>query len=291
MKKLLAAGAPLNQSSARFRTPLLGASRNGSVEFIELLLDQGARINDYYEYTSLSQWDKEKRLSFSSELTRREYPMTQAAMYGNRDALDTLLQRGADVNATYHSAMTALMLVVDDGAHEEEVVNERYRIDLDRYLQEKSKEENISALNAFVDETKIVEKPKAPRSSGNTGPIREVTSLDIEVGGNPNSAQIKKQIADEKKRLKLKRITSRIDMMKILIEAGADVNRQDDIFGFSPLMQAIRVGDPDAVTLLLDAGARLDLQDNTGKTPLDHAGESANVAIQEIIMHAAGKTY
>lgn len=56
-----------------------------------------------------------------------------------------------------------------------------------------------------------------------------------------------------------------IEAMKLLIEAGADVNAQDDR-GQTALMYAAGFADPDMVKLLLSHGARADLKDVEGFT-------------------------
>src|SRR6185436_16315040 len=51
-------------------------------------------------------------------------------------------------------------------------------------------------------------------------------------------------------------------MIGVLLDAGAEVNAFDPA-GETPLMSAARVGKIDAVTMLLDRGATVDLADNT----------------------------
>lgn len=54
----------------------------------------------------------------------------------------------------------------------------------------------------------------------------------------------------------------------LLIEAGADVNRLSGDRGYSPLMDAAQKGDIAMVKLLLDNGAKSDLQSKDGQTAL-----------------------
>jgi len=51
-------------------------------------------------------------------------------------------------------------------------------------------------------------------------------------------------------------------MIGALLDAGADANAPDPA-GDTPLMNAARVGNIDAVTVLLDRGAQIDLADTT----------------------------
>jgi ankyrin repeat protein len=95
------------------------------------------------------------------------------------------------------------------------------------------------------------------------------------------------EIREQKiKDLQDKRLTFRLDMMKTLIKADVEVNRQDEVFGLTALMQAIRAGDSEAVKLLLSSGARLDIRDKAGRTAADHANEAGNREIVEMIRRA-----
>jgi serine/threonine-protein phosphatase 6 regulatory ankyrin repeat subunit B len=279
VKKLYEVGAPLNQSSKYTLTPLIGASRNGSVELIEYLLDQGARINDYREYTSVSYWDESAKIMRPDNLVDRQSPLMTAAVRGNRDALDLLVRRGADVNVTMYLEMNALMMVVDGGVHAKDVVREKRRIDTEKYAQEKGERSSIVALKAFKDETSAGKIQAAPN-------VKIISTSDIVLAGPEREKKYVERREQKIKDLQDKRLTFRLDMMKTLIKADVEVNRQDEVFGLTALMQAIRAGDSEAVKLLLSSGARLDIRDKAGRTAADHANEAGNREIVEMIRRA-----
>ncbi len=66
-----------------------------------------------------------------------------------------------------------------------------------------------------------------------------------------------------------------------LLEAGADINAINELTGQTALMAAATsaFSAPEKILLLLNAGARVDLQDKSGKTALDHA--RGNEGLQE----------
>ena len=61
-----------------------------------------------------------------------------------------------------------------------------------------------------------------------------------------------------------------IDVVTLLLDAGADVNLQDDR-GRSALMMASEIGYADVVETLLEYNAESELKDNEGKTAHDLA--------------------
>jgi ankyrin repeat protein len=281
IKELYAAGAPVNRQQYNQRMPLIGASANGSVEIIEFLLDRGARINDFYERSSVQYWDKDEKILRPTELNTRQFPLTAAAGAGNKDALALLVEQGADVNVTTHSGMSTLMMVVDGGVHAKEVISERRSIFNGQYETEKSRESSIAALKAFKEETRPGKKQGAQKSMQNVTIIESIDTLSA--GPEPKYIERQKQ---EKKKIQDKKEASRPAMMRTLIKAGIDVNRQDEVLGLTSLMQAVRISDPEAVNILLDAGARIDLKDKAGRTAADHATEAGNREIVELIRRA-----
>ena len=60
---------------------------------------------------------------------------------------------------------------------------------------------------------------------------------------------------------------TRLEMLTLLIEAGANVNIHDD-FGESPLSECVCDNEPETVKLLIANGANLNARDDEGSTPL-----------------------
>ena len=63
-------------------------------------------------------------------------------------------------------------------------------------------------------------------------------------------------------------INERVEIARMLIGAGADVNVQDD-YGWTPLHYAANNGSVEIAKMLIDAGAKKDIEDNEGGTPYD----------------------
>ncbi len=75
----------------------------------------------------------------------------------------------------------------------------------------------------------------------------------------------------------------RNDIVKILIQAGADVNCAQ-IFGMTPLLNALSNGHVEVVQTLLTAGARAGAHDSGRTSALMYAVDSLNPALVEMIL-------
>lgn len=75
------------------------------------------------------------------------------------------------------------------------------------------------------------------------------------------------------------------DVMRILLDAGAAVNRQD-AHGDTALMAAVRIGSPEAVKLLLARTAEANTKDDAGRTALIWAARGGRVDIVRSLIDA-----
>jgi ankyrin repeat protein len=75
------------------------------------------------------------------------------------------------------------------------------------------------------------------------------------------------------------------DVMRILLDAGAAVNRQD-LHGDTALMAAVRIGSPDAIKLLVTQRADANLKDEVGRSALTWAARSGRTDIVRLLIDA-----
>lgn len=67
---------------------------------------------------------------------------------------------------------------------------------------------------------------------------------------------------------------SRIEILKLLISKGADVNLKGDRLQYSSIFIPSEKGDTDTIRILFDAGADLNLTNRLGETPLIYASKA-----------------
>ena len=79
------------------------------------------------------------------------------------------------------------------------------------------------------------------------------------------------------------------DMVKLLVARGAKVNVYDRD-GITPLMRAITLRDLRMVRLLLDAGAQINVTDHRGHTALTHAVMRSDAGILKLLIARGAET-
>jgi ankyrin repeat protein len=74
-----------------------------------------------------------------------------------------------------------------------------------------------------------------------------------------------------------------LDVVELLVKAGAEVNKPDS-HGQTPLRVAARNGRTDIVKFLLSKGAEVDTKGNDGATPLEHAASKGHLDIVKLLV-------
>ena len=80
----------------------------------------------------------------------------------------------------------------------------------------------------------------------------------------------------------------RVEIAKMLIDAGADLNVQDNSEQ-TPLHWAARFGEVEVVRMLIGAKADLNMQDNSEQTPLHRAADNGRVEIARMLIDAGAR--
>ena len=243
MKSLLDKGVGANEAGPEGVTPLMAAAEIGSLDAMKLLVDRHADVNA-------------KNASGSTAL-----------MWSVTDAkkVSLLLDHGADVNVAARSGRTALIIAsfVNPSA------------DVVRMLMGKG------ANVAVMDQRKVT--PLNAATFGNdTATIRLLLGASADFQTADTFIGLTPLINASGNR--------NLEAVKLLLAKGSNVNAvsktQDlpriqtgtvEFGGFTPLLMGVPFGPPELVRTLLDAGAKVNVQDYRSFTPLmlaaanDHA--------------------
>ena len=77
-----------------------------------------------------------------------------------------------------------------------------------------------------------------------------------------------------------------LNLVSDLIVLGANLDWQDEKWGWTPLHWAARAGKIEIVRMLIDAGANVNVQTNGGSTPLHEAVRYGSVEIVRMLIDA-----
>ncbi len=83
---------------------------------------------------------------------------------------------------------------------------------------------------------------------------------------------------------KEKWLACRVEKVSLLLEHGANVNVQFDLFRVTPLMMAAHSKKTDVVAVLLEHNADVDMTDNEGHTALYHAASKGDLWIVSMLL-------
>jgi ankyrin repeat protein len=208
-----------------------------------------------------------------------------AAMEGNTDILEELLEAGAPVNARTHSKETPLHVAAGSYSRNTAVIDLLVRKGADLTATDNGGRTPLflAAQNhlgeAFVKTLLAAGAPPDARSLLAAAERSEESMLAlIQKGAKPEAV-------DTYGRNALHIAVSRNYQRAadLMIEQGADIDARDTYYGYTTLHWAINGGHPLMVEKLLDKGADTALRNNQGKTALEYAYERQNGVIAQMI--------
>ena len=236
----------------------VAVERNENPSVIQALLDGGSQPNENC------------RWGFA--------PLHMAARFNaNADVLDALIRAGADVN------LRASPIYDESGNR---IGQHGTPIQIAAQYQD-----NPAVVDALVRAGADLRGALSWAAGYNDGPgVVEIMSILIAAGADLSSA------------LHSAIFNAVTEVTDFLISAGADVNegiavefiRGEPIEGATPLhfAAATKIGSSNlgAVEALLEAGADPNIQDSTGRTPLDWAESEGKTSLAELLRRHGGQT-
>jgi uncharacterized protein len=233
---LIAAGADVNTPEPQHNfTPMLIAIYNGKYDFAGMLIEHGAKVNDGSLYIAIELRNMD---TYSNHPNPAETDRTLTAT----DVIKMLLARGADPNQVFDKKppqiQTQGTVTVPPGA------TPFYRA--------------VKASDLTVMRMLLGKGANAGLPIKNGG-----TPLMLAAGGGPARAQ-EEEVVDKAGR------ADPIEVIKMILDAGADINAVNDQQN-TAVHLAAQKGNDKVVQYLASRGARLDLKNKQGKTPAEVA--------------------
>src|SRR5262249_634227 len=255
-------------------TPLEFAARQGCVACVPVLLEGGADINAV-DPDGIS-------------------PLLSAIINGHYDAASLLLEKGADANIADRTGRTPLYSAVDfhtmpasNRPSPKEIDNELTSLDVIKTLLAKGANVNAQLKQQQPYRTKLDRGDDTMLTTGTTPLVRAAKAGDTAAmqllldkgadaklatrnGINPLMAAAGLGTKEEDTTARRKPQADAIEAIKLCLNAGLDVNAVDSR-GQTAVHGAAFQGFDDVVQFLVEHGAKLDVKDRQGKTPLDAA--------------------
>jgi ankyrin repeat protein len=273
-------------------TPVMLAAREGHTDVARLLVDAGAEVN--------------------ARAGDGKTALALAIFNGNYDVASLLVDRKADVNIADAQRFTALFWAVDR-RNMETAPNFPWMVTADPLPLIRKLLDAGADPNALVNNTPRARmREGSPRIVFATALMRAAFAADLELvnlllahGADPNiisrdgetMVSAAAGLAFIHGYHRGKSNEERLQVVKLFVTRGADVNRADD-YGITPLMAAANGGDPKLIQYLIDVGADLGAHDlgkkNDGQfgssveplMPIDYAiGIGTFVPNNAVIIH------
>jgi len=235
---LIAAGADVNMPEPAFTfTPMNTAVYNGHYDFAAMLLENGANVNDGSLYLAI------ELRNMDTYSNRPNPPETDRTLTAT-DVIKLLLDKGADPNIPF--TKKAPQIQTQGTVTVPALATPLYRA--------------VKAADLLTIRLLLEKGAKA------TTAIKDgSTALMLAAGGGPARGD-EEEVVDRGGR------ADPIEVIKTLIDAGADVNQANEQQMTAIHLAAQKQADK-IVEYLASRGAKLDVKNKAGKTPLDLAGK------------------
>ncbi|MGH9145303.1 MAG: ankyrin repeat domain-containing protein [Vicinamibacterales bacterium] len=238
---LVTAGADVNQADANGITPLVMAISNNHVDVARFLMDHGAEINasDWYGRTPL--WAAVETRNMDVDNATFENSVDREPLF---HLIETLLARGANPNARTKEVppIRRAMLRVTGSLSWVDFTGQTPFL-----------------TSALSGDLRVMRLLLAHGADPHIPTIGGTTALMAAAGVN----WVVAQTSDEGPKALL-------EAVKLCSELGMDVNAVNSM-GLTALHGAANRGSDDIIQFLIDKGAKLDVKDKEGRTPLSWA--------------------
>jgi ankyrin repeat protein len=240
-RRLVEAGASLELADGNGIRPLLMAVINNNLDVAQYLLAQGADVNadDFWGRTPL--WAAVESRNLDMNNNDQDSPtdngVDRAPMLG---FIRTLIDAGADVNARTRELPPSRRWLYS--------LNDVSWVDFTGQTPflRAALSADTATMRLLVDRGA---DPNLPTLAGTT-PLMAAAGVNWVVAQTYTES-----------------VAARLEAVKLCLELGAEVNATNSM-GLTALLGAVNRGSNDIIELLVSRGARLDIMDKEGRTPL-----------------------
>lgn len=221
------------------------------------------------------------------------FELVNAAAEGNESKVNILLKKGVNVNAATFERVTALMVASENG--HTGIVKTLLRKGADPNIKDRQQGLNALMLASAGGHTEIVklllaygsdvnEKDSNNQATALIGASAygyvEIINLLIKKKADPNAKN-----RDGLTSISIAAINGHLGAVKVLIEAGANIDVQDEKYGANALIGSAANGHDAIIKFLLDHGAKVNLRANNGLTALGFAKEKNRKSTVQLLQN------
>ncbi|XP_043960571.1 ankyrin repeat and SAM domain-containing protein 6-like isoform X1 [Gambusia affinis] len=292
---LLENGAEINGRNRLGASVLSMAARGGHVHVIKLLLEGGAYVDDFDHLAvaaeNISNGNNNNSCSTAGFGPAEGYPvggggrdfmditaLMVASQHGHEAAVCLLLEWGSDVNfsqkttgwgplmaATLSGKESVAQQLVERGADPDRVnVLSKTALELAMQLKQRDVKAYLDSITTVRPQTDDERKRPDVFSAlklGNSQLVKDILEED--------PAQVNSSNQDGASPLMMAAVSGQLEVVQLMVEKKADVDKQDSAHGWTALMQATYHGNKDIVKYLLSQGADVNLRAKNGYTAFD----------------------
>ncbi|XP_023254338.1 ankyrin repeat and SAM domain-containing protein 6 [Seriola lalandi dorsalis] len=241
---------PVDCTDEEGNTALQFASASGHENLVRFLLRKGASVDSRNNYG----WT----------------PLMQAARFGHLTVAHILLENGAEINGRNRLGASVLTMAARGGhTHVVKLLLESgaYVDDYDHLavaaeaVSNGNNNNSCSLTHFFTDDERRRPDVFSALKLGNSQLVKEILEED--------PTQVNSSNQEGASPLMMAAVSGQLEVVQLMVEKNADIDKQDGVHGWTALMQATYHGNKDIVKYLLSQGADVNLRAKNGYTAFD----------------------